>query len=160
MLSPNNWSLHNISISRIYRLLATCWYLFGVCALSRSRDIAWYHSNSPILLHINRTAYFMERKMEYIYTMVSENRYTSPKIDVFWTAILTLLAPTGNKAQASVLVHQVLCTSATVLWYLLMFMQFSLRVWASEYTCRPIIANLLYHRLRNICLWIYPYIKL
>ena len=38
-------------------------------------------------------------------TMVSENRYTSPKIDVFQTAILTLLAPTGNNVQASFLVR-------------------------------------------------------
>ena len=29
-------------------------------------------------------------------TTVSENRYTFPKIDVVWTAILSLLAPTGN----------------------------------------------------------------
>jgi len=32
-----------------------------------SRDIARYHSNSPILLHINQPAYFMETNMEYIY---------------------------------------------------------------------------------------------
>ena len=36
---------------------------------------------------------------------VSDNRYTSPKIDVLRTAILTLLAPTGNNARASFLVH-------------------------------------------------------
>ena len=35
--------------------------------LSRSRDIARYRSNSPILLHINQPAYFMERNMEYFY---------------------------------------------------------------------------------------------
>ena len=40
-------------------------------------------------------------------TTLSENRYTSPKIDVFQTAILMLLAPTGNDAWASFLVHQV-----------------------------------------------------
>ena len=77
-------------------------------------------------------------------TMVSENRYTSPKIDVFRTAILTLIAPTGDNAWASFLVHQVLRTSTTVRLYRQMFTQFSLRVWASEYTCRPMIANLLY----------------
>ena len=33
-------------------------------------------------------------------TTVSENRYTSPKIGVFRTAILTLLAPTGNNARS------------------------------------------------------------
>ena len=39
-------------------------------------------------------------------TTVSENRYTSPNIDVFWTTILTLIAPTGDNARASFLVHQ------------------------------------------------------
>ena len=33
-------------------------------------------------------------------TTMSENRYPSPKIDVLQTAILTLLAPTGDKAWA------------------------------------------------------------
>ena len=61
-------------------------------------------------------------------TTVSENRYTFPNIDVFRTAILSLLVPTGNNAQASFLVHQVPRTSATVLWYRRMFTQFSLRV--------------------------------
>ena len=46
--------------------LHACMYLSGVCALSSSRDIARYRSNSPILLHINQPAYFMERNMEYI----------------------------------------------------------------------------------------------
>ena len=30
--------VYNISISRIYRPLATCWYLSGICALRSSRD--------------------------------------------------------------------------------------------------------------------------
>ena len=60
-------------------------------------------------------------------TTVSENTYTFPNIDVFRTAILSLLAPTGNNARASFLVHQVPRTSATVLWYRRMFTQFSLR---------------------------------
>ena len=50
-------------------------------------------------------------------TTVSENRYTSSKIDVFQMAILMLLAPTGDKAWASFLVHQVPSTSTTVLQY-------------------------------------------
>jgi len=54
-----------------------------------------------------------------------------------------LLAPTGDNARASFLVHQVPRTSASVLQYCWMFTQFSLHVWASEYTCRPMIANLL-----------------
>ena len=61
-------------------------------------------------------------------TTVSENRYTSPKIDAFRMAILTLLEQTGDNVQASFLVHQVPQTSATVLRYHRMFMQFSLRV--------------------------------
>ena len=52
----------------------------------------------------------------------------SPKIDVFRTAILTLIAPTQNNARASFLVHQVPCTSVTVLRYRQMFTQFSFRV--------------------------------
>ena len=61
-------------------------------------------------------------------TTVSENAYTFPNIDVFRTAILSLLAPTGNNARASFSVHQVPRISATVLWYRRMFTQFSLRV--------------------------------
>ena len=217
MLSPN---------SRIYRLLATCWYLSGVCALSSSRDIARYRLNSPLYAAHKSTSVVYERNMKYIYisrttqrtnsgqvpacsqepvdstdanmvetstclettqqemtnftvryrsnrtgpcsaaplsvqssyryqnilrigevlghridakispkaasekaqTTVSENTYTFPNIDVFRTAILSLLAPTGNNARASFLVHQVPRTSATVLWYRRMFTQFSLRV--------------------------------
>ena len=78
-----------------------------------------------------------------VHTAVSENRYTSPNIDVLQMAILTLLVPTENNAWASLSLHQVPLTSATVWRYRQMFMQFSLRIWASEYTCRPIIANLL-----------------
>ena len=112
------------SICRIFRLLATCWYLSCVCALSSSLDIAQYLSNSTILLHINQPAYFMERNMEFI-------------------SHLTLIATTGDNARASFLVHQVPRASATVWQYRQMFTQFSLLVWASEYTCWSIIANLL-----------------
>ena len=48
-------------------------------------------------------------------TTMSENRYTSLKIDIFRMTILSLLASIGNNAQASFLVHQVPCISATVL---------------------------------------------
>ena len=34
ILLPVVSSLHNIGISKIYRLFATSWYLSGVCALS------------------------------------------------------------------------------------------------------------------------------
>ena len=61
-------------------------------------------------------------------TTVSENRHTFPKIDVFQTAILSVLVPAENNARASFLVRQVPCTSTTVLWYRQKFTQFSLRV--------------------------------
>ena len=91
---------------------------------------------------------FPKAPSEKAQTTVSENTYTFPKIDVFRTAISSLLAPTGNNERASFLVHQVPHTSATVLRYCRTFTQFSLRVSASEYTCRPIIANLLYLTFR------------
>ena len=46
VLSSNK--LKSPQFSKIHRLLATCWYLSGVCALSSSRDIAQYRSNSPV----------------------------------------------------------------------------------------------------------------
>ena len=61
-------------------------------------------------------------------TTVSENRYTSPNIDVFRMTILTLIAPTGDNARASFLVHQVPRTSSTVWQYRRIFTQFSLHV--------------------------------
>ena len=80
-------------------------------------------------------------------TTVSENTFL--KIDVFWTAILALLAPTGNNERTSFLVLQIPHPSATVLRYRRMFTQFSLHVWTSEYTCCLMIANLLYSILGN-----------
>ena len=63
-----SWSLHHISISRIYRLLATCWYLSGVCALSSSRDIARYRLNSPIYAAHKSTSVVYGKKHEiYLY---------------------------------------------------------------------------------------------
>ena len=69
-------------------------------------------------------------------TMMSENR-------CFQMVIVSLLAATGSSVQASFLVHQVPRTSATVLRYRQVFTQFSLRVGVSDYTCRPMIADLL-----------------
>ena len=82
-------------------------------------------------------------------TTLSENRYTSSKIDVFWTAILTLLAPIGNNAWTSFLVHQVLCTSTTVLWYRRMFTQFP-----SVFECLsiPVVRWLLTYSIMSL-LW-------
>ena len=77
-------------------------------------------------------------------TTVSENRYTNPIIDVFRTVILSLLASTGSNVWASFLVHQVPRASTTVLRYRRVFTQFSLRVRVSDYTRRPMIADLLY----------------
>ena len=77
-------------------------------------------------------------------TTVSENS-TLLLISMFFrTAILILIEPKGDNARASFLVLQVLRISSTVWRYCRMFTQFSLCVWASEYTCRAMIANLLY----------------
>ena len=81
--------------------------------------------------------------------MVSENRYTNPIIDVFRMVVLLLLASTGNSVRAPFLVHQVPRTSATVLRYRRVFTQFSLCVRVSDYTWRPMIDDLLYHRSGN-----------
>ena len=64
-------------------------------------------------------------------TTVSENTYTFPNIDVFRTAILSLLAPTGNNARASFLVHQVPRTSATT------YLSYSLVVSPNVYAVFP-----------------------
>ena len=77
-------------------------------------------------------------------TTVSKNRYTNPIIDVFRTVVLSLLASTRNSVLAPFLVHQVPRTSATVWRYRRVFIQFSLRAGVSDYTCRPMIAKLLY----------------
>ena len=80
-------------------------------------------------------------------TTVTENRYANPIIDVFQTVVLSLLASTGNSVLAPFLVHQVLRTSATVLRYRRVFIQFCLHVRVSDYTCRLMIADLLYNIL-------------
>ena len=48
--------------------------------LSSSRDIAGYHSNSTILLHINQPAYFMERNMENIYISRTTQRTNTGQV--------------------------------------------------------------------------------
>ena len=47
-----------------------------------------------------------------------------------------------EKSKLAINGRQIPHTSTTVQQYRQMFMQFSLRVWASEYTCRPMIADL------------------
>ena len=78
-------------------------------------------------------------------TTVSENRYTSPRIDVFGWPFLMLFS--ANKKQW---VCVIFGTPGT--WYLCYSLAVSpnvyavfLHFWVSEYTCPPIIANLLYH---------------
>ena len=66
-------------------------------------------------------------------TTVSENRYTSPNIDVFRTAILTLTAPTGDNARASFLVHQVPRTSATLFFFWAQFSRELARLYEYSY---------------------------
>ena len=84
-------------------------------------------------------------------TTVSKNRYTNPIVDVFRTVVLSLLASTRNSVRAPFLVHQVPCTFATVWRYRRVFTQFSLRVGVSDYTCRPMIAKLLYNTCIHCC---------
>ena len=103
-------------------------------------------TNGEILGHHIDAIISPQAASEKAQTMVSENRCTYPKIDVFGTAVLTLIATTRDNAWASFLVHQVPRTSTTVWEYRQMVTQFSLRVWASKYICRPIIGNLLYLR--------------
>ena len=55
-----------------------------------------------VLGHRNDAEISPKPASEKAQTTVSENRYTSLKIDVYQTAILMLLAPTGNNAQASI----------------------------------------------------------
>ena len=93
--------------------------------------------NGGVLGHRIHAKTSQKAASEKALTMVSENRYTYPMIDVFRTVILSLLASTGNNVQVSFLVHQVLCTSATGSWYRRVFTQFSLHVWVPDYTCRP-----------------------
>ena len=78
---------------------------------------------------------------EKVSTTVSGNRYTYPKIDVFRTAILTLIATTGDNARASFLVHQVPRASATNSLavspnvYAVFFPRLSVRVYLSVDNC-------------------------
>ena len=52
-------------------------------------EVLWHHVNAKIS---------PKAASEKVPSTVSENRYTSLNIDVFRTAILMLLAPTGNNA--------------------------------------------------------------
>ena len=100
-----------------------------------SWGVLWHRIDAKISL---------KAALEKAQTTVSKNRCTSPMIDVFRTDILMLLAPTGDNALMSFFVHRVPCISATVVRYHQMFTQFYFHIWASKYTCRPMIANLLY----------------
>ena len=126
-------------------LIESDWLMFSSATGARN---SYHYENilriREVLGHRIDAKIFPKAPSEKAQTTMSENTYTFPKIDVFQTAISSLLAPTGNNEQVSFLAHQVSHTSATVLRYRRMFMQFFLRVSASEYTCRPMIANLLY----------------
>ena len=69
----------------------------------------------------------------------------------FRTVILSLLPSTGNNVQVSFLLHWVphTSTSLRVLWYRQVFTQLSLHIGASNFTCRLMIANLLYMVVYN-----------
>ena len=68
VLSSKKLKSPQFGISIIYRLLATCWYLSRVCALSGSRGIAQYIVWTHLfILHINQPAYsVMERNVIYV----------------------------------------------------------------------------------------------
>ena len=70
---------------------------------------------------------------------------------MFETVILSLLASTGNNVRASFLVHQIPHTSTTVWQCRRVFTQFSLGIGVSNYTCRPMIADLLYCIHTQVC---------
>ena len=74
---------------------------------------------------------------------VYENRYTFPKIDVFQTAISSLLAPTGNMRRRHFWYTRYRVPPLQSCGIAECLPQFSLRIWVCEYTCRPMIANLL-----------------
>ena len=88
--------------------------------------------------------------------MCSENRWVQNSLwyAISWELILSLLASIRNNVWAYFLVHYVLHTSSTVLWYHWVFTQFSLHVWVSDYTSCLMIANLLY--LNNGMLLSFP----
>ena len=88
-------------------LIESDWYMFS-CSPECSKQLYHYENTvwiGGVLGHRIDAKISPKAASEKAQTTVSENRYTSPKIDVFRTAILTLLAPTGNNARASFLVH-------------------------------------------------------
>ena len=87
--------------------------------------------------HINQLVYFM--KNTDILNGVRKQIHLSE--DFFQTVIV---ASTGNNVWVSFLVHQIPCTSTTVLQYCQVFTQFSFYTRVSNYTRRLMIANLLY----------------
>ena len=110
-------------------LIESDWSMFS-CApeCSKQLPLPKYIAIGEVLGHHIDAKISPKAASEKAQTTVSENRYTSPNIDVFRTAILSLLVPTGNNERASFLVHQVPRTSATALRYRRMFTQFSLSV--------------------------------
>ena len=77
-------------------------------------------------------------------TTLSENRYTSLKIDVFRMAILLLLVSTGNNAQTSFLVQQAPLPSVQSCNIAKFVCSFPSMFECLNIPCRPIIVNLLY----------------
>ena len=107
-------------------LIESDWPMFS-CISQCSKQLPLLQIGQILGHHINAKI-SPKAASEKTQTTVSENRYTSPNINVFRTAILTLIAPMGDNARASFLVHQAPRTSSTVWGYHRIFMQFSLRV--------------------------------
>ena len=112
----------------------TIWQLRPYENISRIREVLGHLINAKI---------FLKAPSEKAQTTVSVNRYTFPKIDVLQTAILSLLQETTSGRHFWYTPGTAyLCYSPAVSPNF--YTQFPLRVWAFQYTCRPIIANLLY----------------
>ena len=106
----------------------------SLSAQSSYHDKNWLQTGGVLGYHINAK---ISPKLQ------RRHRQWCLKIDEDWlfqTVSSLLLASTGNNVWASFLVHKVPCTSTTVCRYRRVS---SLRNWVSDYTCHPMIANLL-----------------
>ena len=107
-------------------------------AQSSYRDENWLRIGR-VLGHRIHAKISPQAASEKAQTTVSDNRYTSPIINVFRTVNLSLLASTGNRVRAPFLAYlrYSLAVDCRV------FTRFSLCVRVSNYTCRPMIADFL-----------------
>ena len=82
-----------VSISRMYRPLATCWYLFFMSVTTTTKtDCEMEGSWGYIYTEISPKAASGKAQMN-----MSENKYIFFEDDLFWTVTLSLLASIGNR---------------------------------------------------------------